>query len=87
MISVVDYGNSDLNKVFILSELTKNNYSDERNAFIGRVGDDDVDNLFIVTYDRISIAESPEETWDNPKCDFTVKRFVDLKITVVEKDV
>ncbi len=70
---------------FRLSDLCGDNFSDDTSAFIGTVGVGE-QGLYLVTYHGISKADDPSLTWDMTSTDVEVDRFVDVNITVVERD-
>lgn len=63
-------------------ELTRDKHSNERNAFIGRCGNGPVDELYIIGWDFVYLANDPSRTWST--ADLYVWKFVDLVINVQE---
>ncbi len=68
-----------------LKDLIGTNYKEEKSAFIGTIGDRK-NILFLVNYDCILVADEPNATWDCKGCDVEVIRFVDVDITIIERD-
>ncbi len=69
-----------------LGDLVGTNYRDEKSAFIGECGLEDKNTLYLVTYACVSIAGKPDISWSHNRCDIRVIRFVDVNISVVERD-
>ncbi len=72
-------------RVFRLSDLCGDNFSDETSAFIGTVGKGE-HGLYLVTWQGVSKADDPTVTFSFGDVPIEVKRFVDVNITVVERD-
>ncbi len=70
---------------FCLSKLCGVNFSDNTSAFVGTVGSGDW-GLYLITYQGISKADDPSITFKHPEARIKVDRFVDVNITVVERD-
>ena len=68
-----------------LKNLTGTNLIPSRTAFIGNCGIE-TDRLFLINYDCITVAENPDQTWSCGSCEVKVVRFVDVSISVVERD-
>jgi hypothetical protein len=66
---------------FQLKDLTYENYTSSRNAFIGTVNNGDV-SLYLVSFSRIIKANNFNNTWAHPETEVTVKEWVDVTITV-----
>ena len=54
-------------------------------AFIGCVGFGPKHSLYLIAYNGIVLAGSPDTTWTGSPA-ITVDRFVDVEITVIEKE-
>lgn len=67
-----------------LGDLIDDNYKQQKNAYIGSCGNGPQDSLYIVGFDRIFLAEDPENTWDDPECSVYVDKFVRIRIIVEE---
>ncbi len=72
-------------KVFDLSELCGTNFRGDRSAFIGTVAHGNR-GLYLITYHGVSKANDPSSTWCHPKVSIEVDRFIDINITIVERD-
>ena len=71
-----------------VSDLIGKKYSDQRNAFIGRIGISTCDQtVFIINYMNIASLQYPNNTWSGIESQETVyvERFVDLEVTVKER--
>ena len=68
-----------------LRELIEDMYSFDHNAFIGKVGEGPDNALYIVNYNTIMLGTSFRKTWSELDCPVYIERFVDLKITIVER--
>lgn len=67
-----------------LKDLVLDNYAEERNCFIGQVGDGPKDSLYVVLYDSIALLRNPYKVWANPYCAVEVQRFVDIDVFIGE---
>ena len=67
-------------------DLTGINFDSGRTAFIGHCGSGEEESLYLVTYSCISCASNPRLTWNGAGCDVKVIRFVDVNISVVERE-
>ena len=67
-------------------DLIGTNFGSRRTAFIGHCGAGEEESLYLVTYKCISYASAPWLTWNGPNCDVKVIRFVDVNISVVERE-
>lgn len=85
MITVIDFEDKRDCQILDISDLTGDNYNEEKNAFIGQCGDGPSNALYIVAYDNIILAKNPRKNWSSP-CDVHILRFVDIDILVKEKE-
>jgi hypothetical protein len=81
----VCYDNEPRIITWTVGELTKDNYTDERSAFMGRCGNGDKDALYLVTYDAIVLASNPYQVWQSGGCECYVTSFVDVMIGIQER--
>ncbi len=72
-------------KVFDSSELCGTNFRGDRSAFIGVVALGNP-GLYLITYQGVSKANDPSSTWARSSVRVEVDRFVDINITIVERD-
>ena len=70
---------------FRLSNLCGDDFSDDTSAFIGTVGRGE-QGLYLITRQGISKADDPSVTFKHPEARIEVDRFVDINITIVERD-
>ncbi len=70
---------------FCLSDLCGDGFSDDTSAFIGTVGSGEW-GLYLITWQGVSKANDPSITFKHPEARIEVDRFVDVNITVVERD-
>ncbi len=69
-----------------IGDLIGGNFKNVKSAFIGTCGAGEDDTLYLVTYECISVAGEPGTTWKAMGCSVEVIRFVDVNISVVERD-
>ncbi|KKK88615.1 hypothetical protein LCGC14_2741370 [marine sediment metagenome] len=69
-----------------LGNLIGTHFKDKKSAFIGTVGFGDDETLYLVTYACISQANTPCHTWSALGCSVKVIRFVDVDISIVERE-
>ncbi len=67
-------------------DLTGTKFDSRKTAFIGHCGAGEEESLYLVTYDCISYASTPQLTWNGANCDVAVIRFVDVNISVIERE-
>ena len=67
-------------------DLTGINFDSRKTAFVGHCGSGEEESLYLVTYNCISYASNPRLTWNGPNCGVKVIRFVDVNISVVERE-
>ena len=70
------------NGYVLLPEITGKNYNQKKNTFIGSIGEYK-DKLFIITWDRIILAEAPVVTWGGT-VEVIIHKWVDIEIAVKE---
>ena len=70
---------------FRLSDLCGDNFSDDTSAFVGTVANG-IQGLYLITYQGISSAANPIATYRVENVSIEVDRFVDVNITIVERD-
>ena len=68
-----------------IKDLIGGRFQTSKTAYIGNCGCED-DRLFLINYDCITVAEDPDQTWSSNDCDVEVIRFVDVNISVVERN-
>jgi len=68
--------------MYRISDLTGDNFSSERTAFIGSHEEESAGNLYLITPRCVILAGDPTQTWTPPDCVF-VRRFVDVRIMVL----
>ncbi|KKN66051.1 hypothetical protein LCGC14_0475290 [marine sediment metagenome] len=61
---------------FLLGSIVKRGET----AFVGRCGDEEEDALYFISYNCITSAERPRNTWHDPRCPVIVNRFVNVEI-------
>ena len=66
-------------------ELTRDNFSADRSAFLGTAGYGKY-GLYLITHTGLVKADNPYTTFSHPRCRVSVDRFVDVIITVKERD-
>ena len=69
-----------------IRDLIGDNFKNEKSAFIGTCGCGDDETLYLITYECISQASNPRSTWDALSCSVEVIRFVDVNISIVERE-
>jgi len=79
---VIMPSNKITTKEFKLKDLTLENKGTQT-AFIGRCGLGPDRSLYLVTYNRIILANDPDRSWSSPNCSVLVDRFVDVEIKVL----
>ncbi len=84
MNTIVTVVEKDKPKEMTLGDLCGPNFDTNRSAFLGEVGWELFD-LYLVTYQGISKATNPQQTWDTKNCSVQVSRFVDISISIVER--
>ena len=62
------------------------NFDPGKTAFIGRCEEGEEGSLYLVTYTCISLAGKPMSTWMEVNSAIEVIRFVDVNISVVERN-
>lgn len=65
-----------------IGDLIRGAFKSSRSAFIGNIGDN-IDELFLVSYEGIMLADTPNSTWNSKGDSIYVTRFVDVNITVI----
>ena len=68
-----------------LEDLCGDSLDNKKTAFYGRVGWESFD-LYLITYEGISMAAFPNRTWSAPGCMVYVNRFVDVFIIAEERE-
>ena len=68
-----------------VGDLIDNNFDNCKTAFIGRCGTEE-DKLFLINYNCVTQADRPESTWEGKGCTVAVIRFIDVTISIVERD-
>ncbi len=72
-------------KKMVAPMLCGDNFDRKRSAFIGTAGFGDF-GLYLVTYQGITKAGNANETYNGRGCDITIDRFVDVNISIVERN-
>lgn len=67
----------------VLKDLIGSSFRNYKSAFMGTCGVETEEKLFLVTYDCVSLADTPGRTWDFDRCNVQVVRFVDVNITII----
>ena len=82
---VKDFEKPETKHEYKLGDLILENGGTET-AFIGCCGFGPDKSLYIITNNQIVLAKDSEEVWYGGSCDVTVDRFVDIEISVIEKE-
>lgn len=68
-----------------VGDLIGDNYQDLHAAFIGQCGDGPAHALYLATYSAVVLLSNPRCTWELPGCPVSVTRFVDLRVSAIER--
>ena len=69
----------------VANDLLGYNFCSSRSAFVGNVGTGKF-GLYLVTYMRVVEANDPSNTYQGEFCHISVDRFVDVDISIVERE-
>ncbi len=70
-------------QAYTVNQLTGKNWNSERATFIGKVGLEPDEGLYLATYSNITLLAAPHKTWDG-EINVTVDRFVHIDIRIRE---
>lgn len=68
-----------------LSELCGDNFDNGRSAFLGTPGFGQY-GLWLVSFNGLVLARDPSATHTSPNCTVSIDRFVDVNISIVERE-